>query len=142
MAVEYDGGVVIGADSRTTTGYLRFLDFFHYCLELLRKIRISKIVGYRPYTLACVRILGQRTRRRFVRNCLTDWNYCRHLTVDFYLLWFLIHRNTSLSATFTPARIHPLHYLPFSDLRAGLHFNFLGFSPWFSSYMNFTCMHA
>jgi len=33
MAVEYDGGVIIGADSRTTTGYDWY--YFYHCCELL-----------------------------------------------------------------------------------------------------------
>jgi len=30
MAVEYDGGVIIGADSRTTTGYVGCFKYCYY----------------------------------------------------------------------------------------------------------------
>jgi len=42
MAVEYDGGVIIGADSRTTTGYV---DYQLPLLMLLPCLRLEHFVS-------------------------------------------------------------------------------------------------
>ena len=53
MAIEFEGGVIIGADSRTTTGYVHVDHIMSYCATDLD----SKRLNYSSYELM-IRILS------------------------------------------------------------------------------------